>query len=343
MDPEQIPVNAARRKLAAGDFHGALNDFNRAMRFDPNDLELLLGRADAYVGLGDIDQAVADLQRVQARDKEQGWKDEAAKLAERIDDLTQRQAQLGKTVDHVPGAPGPTRPWLLKQAGLKSAKHDYAGAITDYTSALDIKPDAPGYRGRADARRALGDFAGAGADYDRALGLEDDSLNKAIIQYERGHLRRLKGDLLGAVADFRPLAQYAHFSLRPDCCDASFWLFLAQCELGHPDQAAAELSHRLAIDKVPWDEADWTIAQFLLGHISEAQLDRTQPQPAYVMWTLKAPFYSAMLRRRAGDNAGALKRFRQALTSPILKMGHEYEIEAAEARRAVAALTARGE
>ncbi len=51
LDPAQIPENSARRKLAAGDFRGAVADFDRAVALNPNDPALLKGRADAALGL----------------------------------------------------------------------------------------------------------------------------------------------------------------------------------------------------------------------------------------------------------------------------------------------------
>lgn len=110
LDPEQLPANAARRKLATGDFRGALGDFNRAARLSPDDLELLLGRADACVGLGDFDQAVADLQRVQTKDQEHGLTNEARQLAVRIDVLARRRAGPRKSAGQAPAVPSPSRP-----------------------------------------------------------------------------------------------------------------------------------------------------------------------------------------------------------------------------------------
>ena len=76
---------------------------------------------------------------------------------------------------------------------------DFAGAIADLDSALQLKPnDAWALRSRGEAKSGLGDFAGAIADLDLALQLEPDN---ARALRSRGEAKRMLGDSAGAIAD----------------------------------------------------------------------------------------------------------------------------------------------
>ena len=52
----------------------------------------------------------------------------------------------------------------------KFVSGDYAGAFSDYTKAIEIKPDyADAYNNRGDTREKLSDYQGALVDYTKAI------------------------------------------------------------------------------------------------------------------------------------------------------------------------------
>jgi tetratricopeptide (TPR) repeat protein len=92
---------------------------------------------------------------------------------------------------------------------VKREKGDYAGAIVDYTKAIQIKPDYAGaYGNRANAKRLQGDLDGALADLNKAIEIQPDYVNGI---FNRASLKRARGDNDGAMADFNKV-----ILLRPD-------------------------------------------------------------------------------------------------------------------------------
>jgi tetratricopeptide (TPR) repeat protein len=62
---------------------------------------------------------------------------------------------------------------LYKLGNAKKAKRDWAGAIADYSGAIELKPDfAEAYYGRGTAKNAAGDVDGGVADLEKALELD---------------------------------------------------------------------------------------------------------------------------------------------------------------------------
>ena len=83
----------------------------------------------------------------------------------------------------------------------KMAKHDWGGAITDYTKAIELDPkDAVAFNNRGEAKIVKGDGVdGAIADYSKAIELDPKYPNA---YYSRGKVKMAKRDWDGAIADF---------------------------------------------------------------------------------------------------------------------------------------------
>lgn len=116
--------------------------------------------------------------------------------------------------DAAAGTVDEARLWLLRGQARRQLD-DLAGAVEDFTRALDRQPDLVlAYSGRGLCRRALGDFAGALADFDAVLRLEAPSAavyinrgltHKALAQGipsgdSRSHLEAARDDYDAALA-----------------------------------------------------------------------------------------------------------------------------------------------
>jgi tetratricopeptide (TPR) repeat protein len=123
----------------------------------------------------------------------------------------------------------------------KRLKHDYDGAIADYTRAIELKPDYAGaYARRGNAELMKGDTAAANADFERAIALDP---NDAYGYTSRGNARRIKGDFAGALADFDRALK-----LNPQDTYAHLGRGLAKKSTGDLDAAIAEYTRVIEID-----------------------------------------------------------------------------------------------
>jgi tetratricopeptide (TPR) repeat protein len=103
---------------------------------------------------------------------------------------------LGRALELEPGA---SRLYLLR-GNAKKQKHDHAGAIADYTLAIEFEHDYKDvmFAARAVAREQSGDLDGAIADYTRAIDM-DPAFDGNYVS--RGLVKQKLGDAEGAAAD----------------------------------------------------------------------------------------------------------------------------------------------
>ena len=146
-----------------GNFEKAIEHFNKAIEFTPDDAESYKYRAKAKAALGHLTEAIADYNQV-------------IKLNPDDVDAYKGRGEVKRKLD------------------------DYAGAIEDYTHAIERNPnDAYAYKNRADAKHKLQDYTGAIADYTYALELNPDD---AEIYKKRGKAKSELGDDAGRIADY---------------------------------------------------------------------------------------------------------------------------------------------
>lgn len=82
----------------------------------------------------------------------------------------------------------------------RMASGDSDGAIEDYGKALELDPKfAPAYAGRGLAKNAKGDYDGAAEDLSQAMELDPKDPKAPL---DRAYVRVSKGDLDGAIEDF---------------------------------------------------------------------------------------------------------------------------------------------
>jgi tetratricopeptide (TPR) repeat protein len=128
-------LKRGNNRIDKKDFKGAIEDYNQALKLNPEYPDAYYGRGATKSYLGDYKAAIADY-------------NQALKLKPEYPD-----AYLER---------GKAKHWLK----------DYKGAIADYNQALQLKPEYPdAYVGRGSAKSWLDDYKGAIADYRKAAEL----------------------------------------------------------------------------------------------------------------------------------------------------------------------------
>jgi tetratricopeptide (TPR) repeat protein len=172
-NPEAVEYyNKAMAQLQAKDLQGAISNFDRAIRLDPNYAVAYFNRGFARRGLKDFQGALKDY-------------DQAIRL-------------------------NPNNQFAYYSRGLIRGRdlQDYQGAIADFSEAIRINPMFLGaYFSRARTRELdLKDYPGALKEYDQIILLNPSS---AQAYFFRAGVRTQLGDKPGAIADLQKTAELA--------------------------------------------------------------------------------------------------------------------------------------
>ncbi|MEH1824142.1 MAG: tetratricopeptide repeat protein [Nostoc sp.] len=162
-DAQQTLYQKGENKYEEGNYEGAIEDFNQAIKLDPQNALAYNRRGDAYYRLGDYEQAQADSSQAILLNPQD---------ANAYFDRGFAFSELGK----------------------------YKEAIADYTQAIKLNSkDAYAYYGRGLARTQSKDNKGAIEDFSKAIALKPE-YTEAYLQ--RGILRRRLRQRLEAIQDF---------------------------------------------------------------------------------------------------------------------------------------------
>ena len=184
------------KKQDEGDLDGAITDYTRAIKVNPQYTEAYNNRGTIKRSKGDVDGAIADYDHAIEVDPEhtKSWnnrgaaKEKKGDLDGAIADFT-RAIELDSQYAHA----------YYNRGNVKEAKGDHDGAITDYDRAIELDPKyAYSYNNRGNAKKAKGDFDGAIADFTRAIELAPQD---ARFYYSRAGGKFSRGDFDGAIAD----------------------------------------------------------------------------------------------------------------------------------------------
>jgi tetratricopeptide (TPR) repeat protein len=137
---------AGRERADQGDFRGALEAFDEAIRLDPNDALTWVRRGYVKNNLGDHRGALADCEEAIRLDPTHGlkWMNRGISKS----NLGHYQAAIADHDEAIRLDPGLAYAWVSRGIS-KSHLGDVEGTIADFQSALDLEPEAtwaPGVR-----------------------------------------------------------------------------------------------------------------------------------------------------------------------------------------------------
>ena len=89
---------------------------------------------------------------------------------------------------------------LIKDGNAKDDLEDYSGAITDFTSVIELDPmNTEAYNSRGLAKHNLADYSGAISDFNKVIAIDPEA---AFAYYNRGRAEYGLADYYGALADY---------------------------------------------------------------------------------------------------------------------------------------------
>jgi tetratricopeptide (TPR) repeat protein/predicted Ser/Thr protein kinase len=289
-------------QYAKGDLEGAIRDYKRALKIDPDFPEALNSLGFASVKKGDLDEAIRSLTRAIELDPEYGaaWTNRGSAWQARNDpDRAIKDHTRALELD-----PENSMVWC-NLGNARMQKGDLDGAIADYTQAIGLSSEnVQAWSNRGSARQEKGDLDGAIADYTRALKLNSKSV---LSWYNRGNARQAMGNLDGAIADY---TQAIELDPQPEA-----WVNRGNARHagGDHDGAIADFTHAIELDpklKEAWNNRGMVRRE--KGDLVGAIADYTRAielDPKLVgAWNNRGA-----ARNDKGDLAGAIADYTRAL------------------------------
>lgn len=176
--------NAGQEKLKNGDIEGAIADLTAVVDSGVVSGTAYIARGEAYLLLGDYKKAMADFKSAIEHDSTNvlAYYDKAL-LEMRIEDYNAAMIDLNNALVVAVSNPNPVVPLrdiYAKRGQLNLWQKNWDGAIADYTNSLarpdgTVTPDV--YAERAEAYTAKGDYADAITDYGSAMQVIKEQLS----------------------------------------------------------------------------------------------------------------------------------------------------------------------
>jgi len=190
-------INSGVARYNSGDKQGAIDDYNQALKINPNYALAYSNRGLARYDLGNKQGAIDDYNQALNIDPNNSYDYNNRGIARY--DLGDKQG----AIDDYNQALNIDPNYINAYYGRGIVRYDLGdkqGAIDDYNQALNIDPNyINAYNGRGNARYDLGDKQGAIDDYNQALNIDP---NYAHAYNGRGNARYNLGDIKGAIDDY---------------------------------------------------------------------------------------------------------------------------------------------
>ncbi|MEM9771880.1 MAG: tetratricopeptide repeat protein, partial [Cyanobacteria bacterium P01_D01_bin.73] len=220
-------VGQGNGRLEAGDFKGAVEAYEEAINFSPNNPDALYRRGSVYNDAGDYQSAIADLDRaIRLRPKFAQAYFQRGTARYLLGDLQGAIEDYDLATEYDPKLPAP----YLNRGLVKADLGDDKAAIAEYDKAIqrgnndEVKVLAVAFLNRSLSKSNLEDQKGAIDDATQAIQLNP---NYALAYQNRGLAQRRLGDLQAAIEDFNVAIQLA-----PEDPDPFYNRGLARYELG---------------------------------------------------------------------------------------------------------------
>jgi tetratricopeptide (TPR) repeat protein/S1-C subfamily serine protease len=291
-------------KLSGGDYKGAIADFDRAIKINPNLSNAYNGRGAVKLALGDNKGAISDFDRVikiNPNHAETYVSRGTAKLNQ--GEKKEALADFNRAIKINPNYAEA----YIYRGTAKSDLGDKQEANADFDRAIKINPNYDtAYFFRGAAKLNQGEKKEALADFDRAIKINP---NYAEVYIFRGTVKSDLGEKKGAIADFDRAIQ-----INPNYAEAYGSRGLTKLAWGDKQGAIADLSKgaELSRQQKRMDSYQQTmklIAQ-LKGEGTIADRDRaikTNPNDA------AAYIEQGLAKSERGDNQGAIADFDRAI------------------------------
>lgn len=207
------PIKSAEAYTVSGDakydhqdFDGAVNDYTKAIELNPiSHIKFV-----AFHNRGMVKSQIfmeLDTMSVEVYVQKIGPRRGKEIIAEDLYRVTNDYYE-GAMADYNMAIQIEPHGWTYFYRGqLKHSGHDDAGAVADYTKAIDIK-DIKGaqlaevYSRRGKTKNVLMDHQGAVIDYTRAIEVEPDKVQRAELYSRRGDVKKALMDYTGALDDY---------------------------------------------------------------------------------------------------------------------------------------------
>ena len=192
--------NRGNSKFDIGDFDGALKDYNRALELEPSHASAYINRGNLKNAKGDLNGALADYNRaIELDPKRERCTTIGGRSNRKKGDPCRAQSQI--TIRQLALDPRSAFRFHVSRASAELEPGDFAViAAADCERAIALDPRyVPAYVSRGDLKLAKGDLNGAFADYNRALKLDP---KHAVAYSDRGDANFVARNWRAALDDY---------------------------------------------------------------------------------------------------------------------------------------------
>ena len=230
--------NLALEKQNRGDKQGAINDYNEAIRLNPNYAEAYNNRGLAKNNIGNRQGAMLDYnEAIRVNPKYSLAYYNRGLVKYKLGDKHGAIADYNKSIRL-----NPDFAEVYNSRGIaKRHLNDIHASLIDYSEAISLSPNyAIAYNNRGNAKSDLGDKQGAINDYNEAI---RPNPNYADSYNNRGLAKSALGDTEGAIVDYNEAIR-----LNPNYADSYNNRGIAKSDLGDKQGAIADLTESIQLN-----------------------------------------------------------------------------------------------
>jgi tetratricopeptide (TPR) repeat protein len=220
------------------DYESAIEDFNQAIRLNPNSASVYDIRGIVYLNLGDLDRAMSDFNQAIRIDPDYASAyDSRGIVYRRRGDLDRAISDFNQAIRIDPDYAS-----AYDSRGIVYLRQgDLDRAISDFNQAIRLNPNSAAvYDRRGIVYLRQGDLDRAMSDFNQAIRIDPDY---ASAYDSRGIVYRRRGDLDRAMSDFNQAIR-----LNPDYADAYYSRGIAYYNQGDYERAIADYNQAIRLN-----------------------------------------------------------------------------------------------